>query len=306
MQPSIEIVLSKSLRLVLGHVHFVRIHRLGESWTVDEQSEEEGKPMGKFVDDTSLEEIGNHRWKACLQKGWRIGRVPNGGYVLAIVGRAISQSLSGADPLSINAFYLEPTTLGEAEIHVEILRLGKGTQFATARMYQEGSLKVIANAAYTDLDKLKGPTNTVMTMPDVPPFDAVDVPAHNVLEIHSTIDTRIVKGREFFDSQEPTGTGEFIAYMQHVDGAPIGVIDLLMFGDMMPPPSFTLVPNVGWVPTVEMTVQLRGAPAPGPILCHARSHTLMRGVTEQDCEIWDSNGDLVAVGRQTMKVRSIS
>lgn len=262
--------------------------------------------MGKFADDTSLEQIDDHRWKAHLQKGWRIGRVPNGGYVLGIVGRAISQSLNNADPLSINAFYLEPTTLGDAEIQVEILRMGKGTQFASARMYQEGSLKVIANAAYTDLANLKGPTNTVMTMPEVPAFDQIDVPAHNVLEIHNTIDTRIVKGREFFETQEPTGTGEFIAYMQYKDGAPIQPIDLLMFGDMMPPPSFTLVPNVGWVPTVEMTVQLRGAPAPGPILCHARSHTLIRGVTEQDCEIWDSNGDLVAIGRQTMKVRSLS
>ena len=56
--------------------------------------------------------------------------------MLGIVGRAISQSLNDADPLSINAFYLEPTTLGEAEIQVEILRMGKGTQFASARMYQ--------------------------------------------------------------------------------------------------------------------------------------------------------------------------
>lgn len=284
----------------------MRIDRLGVIWTDEQRILEKEKPMGKFADDTSLEQIGDHRWKAQLQKGWRIGRVPNGGYVLALLGRAISQSLNDADPLSINAFYLEPTTLGEADIQVEILRMGKGTQFATARMYQEGSLKVIANAAYTNLANLKGPTNTVMTMPDVPAFDKVDVPAHNILEIHKTIDTRIVKGREFFDTQKPTGTGEFIAYMQYVDGADIKPIDLLMFGDMMPPPSFTLVPNVGWVPTVEMTVQLRGAPAPGPILCHARSHTLIRGVTEQDCEIWDSKGDLVAVGRQTMKVRSMS
>ena len=91
--------------------------------------------MGKFLDDTALEAIGENRWRANLQKGWRIGRVPNGGYVLAIVGRAISQSLNDADPLSINAFYLEPTQLGGAEIEVEILRLGKGTQFASARLY---------------------------------------------------------------------------------------------------------------------------------------------------------------------------
>ena len=91
--------------------------------------------MGKFLDDTALEAIGENRWRANLQKGWRVGRVPNGGYVLAIVGRAMSQSLNDADPLSINAFYLEPTQLGEAEVEVEILRLGKGTQFASARLY---------------------------------------------------------------------------------------------------------------------------------------------------------------------------
>ena len=262
--------------------------------------------MGKFIADTALESLGENRWRANLQKGWRIGRVPNGGYVLAIVGRAISQSLNDADPLSINAFYLEPTQLGEADIEVEILRMGKGTQFASARLYQEGNLKVIANAAFTNLDRLSGPTNTVMRPPDVPPFESINVPQHSVLEIHNTIDTRIVKGADFFENQQPTNTGEFIAYMRYADGADIRAIDLLMFGDMMPPPSFTLVPNVGWVPTVEMTVQLRGKPAPGPILCRARSHTLMRGVTEQDCEIWDANGDLVAVGRQTMKVRSMS
>ena len=53
--------------------------------------------------------------------GWRIGRVPNG-TVLAIVS-ALSQSLNYADPLSINAFYLEPTQLGEAEVEVEIFGL---------------------------------------------------------------------------------------------------------------------------------------------------------------------------------------
>ncbi len=261
--------------------------------------------MGKFLDDTALEAIGENRWRAKLQKGWRIGRVPNGGYVLAIVGRAISQSLNYADPLSINAFYLEPTQLGEAEVEVEILRLGKGTQFVSARLYQEGNLKIVSNAAYTDLDRLKGPTNSVMKPPEVAPFESIDVPKHNLLEIHNTIDMRIVRGAEFFVDHQLTNTGEFIAYMQYVDSADIQPIDLLMFGDMMPPPSFTLVPNVGWVPTVEMTVQVRGKPAPGPVLCRARSHTLMKGVTEQDFEIWDANGNLVAMGRQTMKVRSM-
>ena len=155
--------------------------------------------------------------ESTLTKGLAYWASTNGGYVLGIVGRAISQSLNDADPLSINAFYLEPTTLGEAEIQVEILRMGK-VRSLRARAYQEGSLKVIANAAYTDLANLKAHQYR-HDHAEVPAFDQVDVPAHNVLEIHNTIDTRIVKGREFFETQEPTGTGEFIAYMQYKDGA---------------------------------------------------------------------------------------
>ena len=263
--------------------------------------------MGCFATDTAVTSLGEHRWQAELRRGWRVGKVPNGGYVLSIVGQAISASLDGTDPLSINAFYLEPTGLGEATIEVEPLRTGKATQYATARLMQEGGLKVLATAAFCDLDRLNGPTNRVLTPPEVPPIETFEVHRPNpALDIHNTIDIRLVTGGEFFTRGEPTNTGEFIAYMQYHDGSPIGAIDLLMFVDMMPPPAFTLVPNVGWVPTVELTVQLRGKPAPGPLLCRATSHTLMRGVTEADCEIWDSEGELVALARQTMKVRSMA
>ena len=96
--------------------------------------------MGKFADDTSLEQMGDHRWKAHLQKGWRIGRVPTA-VMFGIVGRAISQSLTMQTHSRLTPF-IGAHYLGEAEIQVEILRMGKGTQFASARMYQEGSLKV--------------------------------------------------------------------------------------------------------------------------------------------------------------------
>ena len=88
------------------------------------------------------------------------------------------------------------------------------------------------------------------------------------------------RGAEFFVDHQLTNTGEFIAYMQYVDGADIQPIDLLMLGDMMPPPFFTLVPNVGWVPTVEMTVQVRGKLA-SPVLWGQIAYA-DEGVTEQD------------------------
>jgi len=37
-----------------------------------------------------------------------------------------------------------------------------------------------------------------------------------------------------------------------------------MFADIMPPPIFTIYGAFGWVPTVELTVQVRRKPAGGP------------------------------------------
>ena len=61
---------------------------------------------------------------------------------------------------------------------------------------------------------------------------------------------------------------------------------------------FNLYGMLGWVPTVEFTVHMRGVPAPGPIACRFRSHVVQGGFWEEDGEMWDSQGQLVAMSRQ--------
>ena len=259
--------------------------------------------MSQFLTHTAMSSQGDCRWQGEVHRGWRIGSAANGGYVLALVGRALSEALNHPDPLSINAFYLAPVVLGEVEVSAESLSETRSTHFASADLRQEGKLKLRVTAAYTDLDKLKGPDWTNVTPPDVPSMEAVQTPAMSHLEIHQSIDVRMVQGAEVFTEDKITGTGEFIAWLAHKDGAAPDPIDLLMFVDMMPPPIFTLYGAYGWVPTVELTVQVRRKPAAGPLLARHTTRQVTRGVAETDTEIWDVSGDLVAMARQTCKVR---
>ena len=55
---------------------------------------------------------------------------------------------------------------------------------------------------------------------------------------------------------------------------------------------------VAWAPTLELTVHVRGVPAAGPLRCRFRNRFMQNGLFEEDGEIWDSRGAIVAQSRQ--------
>lgn len=259
--------------------------------------------MSQFEQDTAVRKTGASTWCGELVRGWRIGEVPNGGYVLAVAGRALSQALPHRDPMSVNAFYLAPTVLGPIECEVELLRAGRNTSQATVKMRQQGELKVQVTAAYTDLDQLQGPSWSAVARPQVPDWESCAVGGQSPLEFRQRVELRLVSGSDVFQGGTPSGEGEFRGWMRHADGSDADTLALLMFADAFPPPVFDVLGLVGWVPTVELSVQVRARPAPGPLQARLFSRHLTSGVVEEDGEYWDSEGSLVAISRQTAKVR---
>jgi acyl-CoA thioesterase len=262
-----------------------------------------GSGMSQFARETAVERVGENLYRGELCEGWRVGVVPNGGYVMAVAGRALREVLPHKDPLTVSAFYLAPTILGPIDCQVEFLGGGRSTSFAEVRMMQEGQLKVKVTAAYTDLDKLSGETWSSSERPEYCPWDECPPSGDKGVEFRQRAELRLVSGQTVFSAREPDGSGEFRGWVAHRDGSDPDVISLLMFADAGPPPILTAFGPVGWVPTVELTVQVRGHPAPGPLQFRAVSRHMTKGIVEADGEYWDSAGQLVAISRQTAKFR---
>jgi acyl-CoA thioesterase len=260
--------------------------------------------MNQFARETAVERIGESEWRGQLCEGWRIGQVPNGGYVLAVAGRVLREALAHKDPLSVNAFYLAPAMLGPIDCSVEVLRRGRSTTHAQVKMYQGGELKVLVTAACTDLDALQGESWSARPRPQYPPWEeCLPMGRDRVEFFRERVEIRLVEGVEVFSERQPNGSGEFRGWIRHRDGAEPDTIGLLMFADAFAPPAFTIYGPLHWIPTIELTVQVRARPAPGPLQGRFYSRHLTRGVIEEDGEYWDSAGKLVAISRQTARLR---
>ena len=81
------------------------------------------------------------------------------------------------------------------------------------------------------------------------------------------------------------------------DGREPDPVMLLLAADALPPATFDLG-LYGWAPTLELTVHVRASPAPGWLRIRHATRNFAGGLFEEDAEVWDSAGRLVAQSRQ--------
>ena len=76
-----------------------------------------------------------------------------------------------------------------------------------------------------------------------------------------------------------------------------------MIADAFPPPVFVAYGPVAWVPTIELTVNVRNLPTTPWLKCAFRTRYMDNEILEEDGEVWDGNGELVALSRQVAQFR---
>ncbi|NSC24034.1 thioesterase family protein [Streptomyces albus subsp. chlorinus] len=262
----------------------------------------------EFDRDTAVRtrEPGVH--EARLSPGWAIGKALNGGYLLAVLGRALRQALPHPDPFTITAHYLTATVAGPATIRTDTARSGRTVSTASAGLFQTDERgneveRIRVLATYGDLDALSGEIRTSATPPAMPPreqcFRATDHPggAAAVPEMGHRLDLRLDPETCGWALGAPSMRGRMRAWLQLADGRDADPLSLLMAVDALPPTGFDLG-LTGWVPTVELTVHVRARPAPGPLRVAITTRNLATGFLEEDAEVWDSADRLVAQSRQ--------
>jgi acyl-CoA thioesterase len=265
-------------------------------------------PTYEVDDDTSVTRVAPGRWRGAVSDRWSIGPYPNGGYLLLIALSAIREELPHPDPFTVTAHYLTPMAHGPVDVEVERIRNGRAHSTAMARMLQDGRERVRILANYGDHTASRGATHVQAQQPPMPPPDeCVDagppqpMPNGLVAAIRDRIEWRIAPGTAGWMRGERTGRAEVGGWVRFADGRPIDTHTLPLVVDAIPPAVFDVSPG-GWVPTLELTVHVRARPAPGWMRCWFKTRFLIDGYLEEDGEVWDEQGRLVAISRQLARL----
>jgi acyl-CoA thioesterase len=234
-----------------------------------------------------------------IKPGWDIGGNANGGYLLAIAGRAMADTV-GKPPLTLTAHYLKPAPAGLCEVEVTTVRSGRRLATATA-ILRMGDTEILRLLGTFGEQTPGGPMFGIIPPVDLPSYaDSAMPPSPTegpLPAMFERLRIRIRPGDANFRTGHPAGHGEMAGWFAFADEEP-DAIALLLAADAFPPAVFNTDLPVAWVPTVELTVHIRGVPAPGPLRCSFRTRFAHDGLLDEEGAIWDSSGALVAQSRQ--------
>lgn len=262
-----------------------------------------------FDDVTALDPVDSTTFRATVDAGWSIGGHANGGYLLAILGRAATEVAPHDHPIAASAHYLRSPDPGPVEVSAEVLREGRSATQVRTRMTQHGIDRVEALVTVSRLD------------PTVPPYWDRGLPAAGTVEFDEAVplvgptpsgtdvalldqvQVRLDPASMGFAVGRPSGRGELHGWLHLPGDAAFDPRSLLFAVDAFPPATFDIEEVPSWMPTLELTVYVRALPAPGPVRILHRAGLIADGRIDESCFVWDCTGQLVAHGTQLAGIR---
>ncbi len=263
-------------------------------------------PTFDFAAETAVHALGDGRFAAEINPKWDVIRGPNGGYIAAIILRALLAAVDdpARSPRSLTIHYTAPPADGACTIDTTLERVGRSQTNTSARVEQDGRLVAIALAAFSIARA--APELRDRQMPDHPAPESVDTmitlddapPIGHRWERRWTIGSMPVLGT-------PTAPpAEYGGWIRLPERQLLGAPAIAAVTDGWLPPLFARTGLALFVPTIDLTIHFRATlpvPAAAPddfVFARFRTGTAAEGFMEEDGEVWSAGGTLLAESRQ--------
>ena len=252
---------------------------------------------------TPTPQAGAGTFAGAIHPGWDINGNANGGYLMALAARAMRDESGRPDPISVSAHYLAPGPAGPVTVEAAAVKTGRQLVTMTGSMRQGERELMRLLGSFGDVAAMSGGyQHTTLVAPELAPRERCiqhsSARAQVTVALADRLHIWLRPEQAPFLPGPKSNIAVIEGWAQFADGRAFDTLSLLLVADGFPPPVFHLDMPSGWVPTIELTVHVRGIPAPGPVRCRFHSEIVQNGFLQEDGLVWDSDGQLVAQSRQ--------
>jgi hypothetical protein len=244
-------------------------------------------------------------------KDYFVGNTPHGGYLTAVMQKALSLSMPHPHVINSNTLYLDRTEPKEISIHVDKIRESRGSSVGRVSLIQDEKLRCMMTGICSDFNYMNG-VNDLETLPPNIFNEKRD------LFISLNFDNKqegftpsfikqtkcdIAKKHAWWlknenDLGDEARCAGFISMGEEIPDQFV----LSFYSDFFPPVVMNKYGPLGWVPTLSLTTNIRQLPTTSELFMDVIAKDLNKGFFEQDCQIWDLNKNLVATSRQLTRI----
>lgn len=263
-------------------------------------------PQRSFAADTAVSRVGEGRYRGSIAPEWFGPPGPNGGFIAALVLRAIRAEIDDPArlPRSLTLHYLSPPSAGAAEIEVTVERSGGSASTCSARLIEDGRVVTLALCVLTT--DYEPAMSWDPEPPEAPPAEAVEALGigHGAPPIFEQLETRPVWGAMPFSGGDEAIAG---GWLRAPGDTEMSAELVSLYTDAWWPAPFSVMSSFAPAPTLELTIHFRARPDPADTLAlvRFRAEASIDGLFDEQGEVWDRNGRLLAQSRQLALLRPL-
>ena len=266
----------------------------------------------RFQEAIKLESLEDNKFIVNPDTNYFVGNTPHGGYLMALMHNALTSILPHSTAISSSVQYLDRIDAKTFELEVETFKTSRGSSSGIVKLKQDEKICTTFTGTCSDFQFMKGYDGLQKPLPNIfNESDKKDYIKMNYDKISKGFTPAFIQQLECLihpdhawwnrDSNDKNNEARCSAFLEMQGGIP-DQFCLSFYSDILPPVVSNKYGPLGWIPTITLTTHIRQLPSTSELYADFRATDINKGYFEQDCNIWDLNGNLVASSRQLTRI----
>ena len=268
----------------------------------------------RFQEALKLENVEDNKFIVNPDTNYFVGNTPHGGYLMALMHKALTNILPHSTAISSSVQYLNRIDAKPFELEVETFKASRGSSSGVVKLKQDDRICTTFTGTCSDFEFMKGHDDLQKPLPKIfKDKDKKDYVKMNYDKISKGFTPAFIQQLECLihpdhawwnrdELSDNTANEPRCSAFLEMEGGTPDQFCLSFYSDILPPVVSNKYGPLGWIPTITLTTHIRQLPTTSEVYVDFKATDINKGYFEQDCNIWDLDGNLVASSRQLTRI----